>query len=282
MPDKQKSTSGGMLSAGERPPLLLERTIRRNSQATCILRTKEMKLRILFMLLAVCCTARAEPATKPNFEEHFNTGVLNTRVWLVSDWRAPGGGVFRPENIDLSQGLLRISLTQTENSDGSVSSVGGEIQTKATFGYGTYEWTMRMSSTSPTKDGYGQVTSGQVSSGFTFINNSETEIDWEVEGQYPNRIEMTNWKGLHAQQYTSSFLQSPEAGFHKYAFVWSPGKIVFYIDGKQVSTHTLNIPSAAAYVMINHWGTNSARFGGIATPGVERYIFVSGFKFWAR
>jgi beta-glucanase (GH16 family) len=57
---------------------------------------------------------------------------------------------------------------------------------------------------------------------------------------------MTNWKGLHAQQYTGSFLQSPEAGFHIYTFVWSPGKIVFYIDRKQVSTHTSNIPSDPA------------------------------------
>jgi endo-1,3-1,4-beta-glycanase ExoK len=241
-----------------------------------------MRLRIIIMLLTVCCAPQAQSASKPTFEDDFNTGVLNTNVWIVSNWNAPGGGVFRPANIDLSQGLLRIMVTQTENSDDSIFSVGGEIQTKATFGYGTYEWTMRMSSTSPTKDGYGQVTSGQVSSGFTFINNSQTEIDWEVEGQYPNRIEMTNWKGLHAQQYTSSFLQSPEAGFHTYTFVWSPGKIVFYIDGKQVSTHTSNIPSDPAYVMINHWGTNSTSFGGLATPGVERYIYVSSFKFWAQ
>src|SRR5579872_6776482 len=162
--------------------------------------------------------------------------MLDPKVWTVSDWSAPGGGVFRPEKIDLSQGLLRISLTQTEDGHGSVDSVGGEIQTKVAFGYGTYEWTMRMSSTSPTKDGYGQVVSGQVSSGFTFINNSQTEIDWEVEGQYPNRIEMTNWKGLDDQQYSDSYLQSPEAGFHRYTFVWSPGKIVFYIDGQKVST----------------------------------------------
>ena len=238
-----------------------------------------MKLRIILMLLAVSCAAQTTP--KPTFVENFNTGVLNTKVWIVSNWGAPGGGVFRPANIDLSQGLLRVSLTQTKNSDGSISSVGGELQTRATFGYGTYEWTIRMSSTSPTKNGYGQITSGQISSGFTFINNSQTEVDWEVEGQHPNQIEMTSWKGLNAQQYTSSFLQSPEAAFHKYKFVWSPGKLVFYIDGKKVSTHTVNIPSAPAYVMINHWGTNSTSFGGLATPGVERYMYVSSFKFWA-
>jgi endo-1,3-1,4-beta-glycanase ExoK len=238
-------------------------------------------LRIVVMFLAVSGAA-AQTHRTPTFQEHFNTGVLNTSVWIVSNWAAPGGGVFRPDNIDLSQGLLGISLTQTKNSDGSISSVGGELQTKAAYGYGTYEWIMRMSSTSPTKDGYGQVTSGQVSSGFSFINNSQTEIDYEVEGQFPNQIEMTNWTGINAQQYSSSFLQSPEDGFHKYKFVWSASKIVFYIDGVQVSTHTMNIPSAPAYVMINHWGTNSTSFGGLATPGVERYMYVSSFKFWAQ
>lgn len=268
---------------GARLPLALLRRRRIRTGIVKGLRTleKDMKLRIIFfMLLAVSCAAQVGPT--PTFEDHFNTGVLNTKVWIVSNWGAPGGGVFRPANINLSQGLLRISLTQTENSNGSISSVGGELQSKAAYGYGTYEWTMRMSSTSPTKNGYGQITSGQISSGFTFINNSQTEIDYEVEGQFPNRIEMTNWKGLHAQQYTSSFLQSPEAGFHKYRFVWSASKIVFYVDGLKVSTHTLNIPSAAAYVMINHWGTNSTGFGGLATPGVERYMYVSSFKFWAQ
>jgi len=91
-----------------------------------------MTLRIIFMLLALCCAAQTRSAPKPTFEAHFDTGVLDPKVWLVSDWRAPGGGVFRPANIDLSQGLLRISLTQTEESDGSIDSVGGEIQTKAT------------------------------------------------------------------------------------------------------------------------------------------------------
>jgi beta-glucanase (GH16 family) len=107
------------------------------------------------MLLAVCCALQAQSASKPTFEDDFNTGVLNPNVWIVSNWNAPGGGVFRPANIDMSQGLLRINVTQIENSDDSISSVGGEIQTKATFGYGIYEWTMRMSSTSPTKGGAG-------------------------------------------------------------------------------------------------------------------------------
>src|SRR5579872_5864930 len=107
-----------------------------------------MKLPIIFMLLALGCAAQARSAANPTFEEHFDTGMLDPKVWTVSDWSAPGGGVYRPEKIDLSQGLLRISLTQTEDGHGSVDSVGGEIQTKVAFGYGTYEWTMRMSSTS--------------------------------------------------------------------------------------------------------------------------------------
>ena len=52
-----------------------------------------------------------------------------------------------------------------------------------------------------------------------------------------------------------------------------------YIDGKLVSTHTSNIPSAPAYIMINHWGTNSTGWGGQATIGVQRYLYVSSFTY---
>ena len=70
-----------------------------------------------------------------------------------------------------------------------------------------------------------------------------------------------------------------EAGFHHYKFVWVPGKIDYYIDGVLVSTHTSNLPSAPAYIMMNHWGTNSTGWGGLATVGVERYLYVSSFNY---
>jgi endo-1,3-1,4-beta-glycanase ExoK len=187
-------------------------------------------------------------------------------------------GSFVPGNVDLSKGMLCLKLQQQQGSSG-VMSVGGELQSLTTYGYGTYEWVMRASSTSSTPTGTGTVVSGQISAGFSFVNNSQTEIDFEIEGQNPNTVWMTNWISTSQKQYSSVFLASPDANFHHYKFVWVPGKIDYYVDGKLVSTHTSNIPSSPAYIMINHWGTNSTGWGGPATIGVQRYLWISSFTY---
>src|SRR5207253_2241704 len=198
------------------------------------------------------------------------SGSLDTSKWLASNEPAPGNisgvnyGSFVPSNVDLSKGMLCLKLQQQQGNSG-VMSVGGQLQSLTTYGYGTYEWVMRASSTSSTPAGAGAVVSGQISAGFNFVNNSQTEIDFEIEGQHPDTVWMTNWISTSKKQYSSVFLASPEAGFHHYKFVWVPGKIDYYIDGVLVSTHTSNLPSAPAYIMMNHWGTNSTGWGGLAT-----------------
>jgi len=224
-------------------------------------------------------TITAAPTSpSPTFSDSFDTGVLSP-AWIVSNWSAPGGGVFSPSNVDVSQGCLRLKLTQTQNPDGSISSVGGEIQSVKQYGYGTYEWIMRVGSTSSTLTGSGQFVSGGVSAGFSFYNKSQTEVDFEVEGQHPNTIWMTNWTSTSSKQTSNAFLSAPEAGLHSYKFVWKAGQIDFYLDGVLVSTHTSNVPSAPAYVMMNHWGTNSINWGGVGTPGVDRYMYVTKVTF---
>jgi endo-1,3-1,4-beta-glycanase ExoK len=219
-----------------------------------------------------------------SFSDSFNTGSLDPSKWMASSGPAPGSisgvnyGSFDPNNVDLSKGMLCLKLQQQQNNSG-VLSVGGEIQSITTYGYGTYEWVMRTSSTSQTPAGLGTVVSGQVSGGFSFVNNSETEIDFEIEGQNPNTIWMTNWISTTQKQFSSVFLDSPDAKFHNYKFIWQSGRIDFYLDGVLVSTHTSNVPSSPAYVMINHWGTNSTGWGGMATMGVERNLYVSSFTY---
>ncbi|PYX08140.1 MAG: hypothetical protein DMG88_11730 [Acidobacteria bacterium] len=216
--------------------------------------------------------------------DSFNSGSLDATQWLASNGSAPGNisgvnyGSFVPSNVDLSKGVLCLKLQQQQGGSG-VLSVGGEIQSLTTYGYGTYEWVMRASSTSSTPAGAGSVVSGQISAGFSFVNNSQTEIDFEIEGQHPNTIWMTNWISTSKKQYSSVFLAAPDAAYHRYKFVWVPGKIDFYIDGALVSTHTSNVPTAPAYILMNHWGTNSTGWGGLATVGVERFLYISSFSF---
>jgi hypothetical protein len=220
------------------------------------------------------------PPAGATFYDDFSKGSLDTSKWIPSNWSAPGGGKFVPSYLDFSTGMLRIKVTQT-NSGGGVASVGGELQSKNALGFGTYEWVIRASSTSSTPTGSGVAVSGQISSGFIFVNNSQTEIDSpEIEGQNPGTLWWTTWTSVNTKQSTSSQAPfAPEKGFHSYKCVWTKTSIKFYVDGALVSTHTGVVPQTPAYAMINHWGTNSTGWGGLATPNITRYMFVRSFSF---
>jgi len=129
--------------------------------------------------------------------------------------------------------------------------------------------------------------SGQISS--TFIidyvgGSSVTEIDApEIEGlsARSNNIEWDIWKNGVSTVPSPEFnvLANPEAAFHIYKFVWQPASITFYIDGTLVSTGTSGIPSAPAVIDINFYGTNSSGWGGNATVGVTRFMYVNSVSF---
>ncbi len=239
---------------------------------------------VLLTFLLVNGALQVSAQTAPpgaTFFDNFSSGSLDTSKWTPSNWNAPGGGTFVPSSLDFSTGMLRIKVTQTYNSSGGIASVGGELQSKNALGFGTYEWIMRASSTSSTPTGSGVAVSGQISSGFVFVNNSQTEIDSpEIEGQNPGTLWWTTWTSVNTKQSTSSQAPfAPEAGFHSYKCVWTSTSINFYVDGVLVSTHTGVVPQTPALAMINHWGTNSTGWGGLATPNVTRYMFVRSFSF---
>jgi hypothetical protein len=240
-----------------------------------------LSLAILFLVNATLQAAAPTAPPGATFFDNFSSGSLDTTKWIPSNWGAPGGGQFVPSNLDFSSGMLRIKVTQSYNSSGGIASVGGELQSKNALGFGAYEWVIRASSTSSTPTGSGVAVSGQISSGFVFVNKSQTEIDSpEIEGQNPGTLWWTTWAGLTTKQFTSTQAPfAPEAGFHSYKCVWTSTSIKFYVDGVLVSTHTGVVPQTPAYAMINHWGTNSTGWGGLATPNVTRYMFVRSFSF---
>jgi beta-glucanase (GH16 family) len=218
------------------------------------------------------------------FSDTFSGGKLDSTKWFIDTGKAPGNiaginhGTLSAEHVDLSTGMLRLTLTQSITG-GLATSVGAEIRSKRLLGYGTYVWVARAASTSPTPNGVGSTVSGTVTDLFNFVNNSQTEIDFEYEGQFPSILEMTNYATVSRSQSTSTTVSGADKTFHEYKFMWSPTKIKFYVDGAVVSAHTQNIPSTPAAALINIWGTNSSSFGGIATDGISRYLYVSSFSY---
>ncbi len=270
-----------------------------------------MRLRAYFISLLVLLTlttvASAAPPGKNSctaWSEDFNGTVVNPNIWVVANGQAPGyiAGVHRgyyvPANVSLGNGWLKLKLDQAKgpvdgNPNGVISS-GALIYSVAKCGYGTYEWRMRMSSTASTPlDVYGNPTDGQpisgsVSAGFNYVNNSQTEIDFEFSALNSDRLWMVNWFNTRprtaptADEETATYLSSfnPWSAIHTYRFVWAPGSITYFVDGVQRGApHTTNVPSTAAYIMINHWGTNSSGWGGPATKDTPRYFHIDRFSY---
>jgi endo-1,3-1,4-beta-glycanase ExoK len=220
------------------------------------------------------------PVGTPTVYETFASGVVPPG-WTVSTWSAPQGGRFMANMATFDKGMLCLALDQIRNPDNSISSVGGEITYNTLCGFGTYEWVAKASSSSNDPNVPGVPLSGSVTGLFNFVNESETEIDLEVEGCRPTILHTTNWNTTAGNQTTqTTHSENLNNQFHSYKFVWKSGIIQFYFDGVLVATHTNRVPSAPAYPMINHWGTNNPNWGGLASTTVgRRYLFVKSFSF---
>jgi len=194
---------------------------------------------------------------------------MNAKATMVSNFSAGQAGDFfasegwtngKPfdcywykQNAVIKNNLLELSITGKQNaSDGNTSDWqpkygGGEFRTKAFYGYGYYETSMKAIKND-----------GVVSSFFTYTgpsdNNPWDEIDVEVLGKDTTKVQFnyyTNGKGDHEFMYDLGFDASQ--GFHRYGFDWQPGKITWYVDGKAVYSATQNIPTTPGKIMMNAW-----------------------------
>lgn len=176
-----------------------------------------------------------------------------------------------------------MALTQTRQTDGTILSTGGELATLQQFQYGTFEWVVRASSTAGTPGQAGVPASGAITGCFVYRSGAETEIDVEVESnERSNLTQFTSWVGESKPNQTTQVSPGawlPHEGYFTYTVKWMPGKVEFYRDKVLVATHKNVVPSLPAAVMINHWGTNSRDWGGVASPNVTRYMWVKSFKY---
>jgi beta-glucanase (GH16 family) len=184
---------------------------------------------------------------------------------------------FTADNVDLSQGMLGLRLTQLASGVGVISN-GAEVQSVEKYGFGTYMWRARMSSTADSPFGPGEPRSGATSGVFVYTTGSQTEIDFENEDAYPEWVHLVTWLNGHQVSQSANVGASIYRDFHEYSVVWISQSVVYSVDGRPVATETSHVPQVPAYVMMNHWGTNSADWGGTFTAGT-RWMWVHSFSF---
>lgn len=232
---------------------------------------KVTMLFMMFFLLSALLYAGGPKQVEEGWSDDFSGGKLSNR-WMAST----GGLGFSPKYVDMSKGMLGLKLTQTKNKKGEFVSLGAEVQTREVYGFGTYTWEMRSSSTAAEPNAIGVAQSGSSSGIFSFLDDSAVEIDFEVEGNRPQVVWAVNW---HKPKWSvkGTRVQS-DTGFHEYKYVWSKDRIEYYINGKEVWVVTENVPQKPSFVIMNHWGTSTTKWGGTPTEGT-RYMWVRRFSF---
>ena len=216
-------------------------------------------------------------ATGKSFVEEFDR--LDTSFWYVSDgWNngAHQNCTWSKEQVRAEGGRLTLGFEAAKAGDRDYAC--GEIQTRARFGYGTYEVRMRA--------GTG---SGLNSAFFTYIGPTDKkphdEIDFEVLGKNTDRVQLNQYiSGKGGNEKLVPVAGGADAGFNDYAFIWEEGRIRYFVNGEPVHevTDRTKIPSNAQKIFLSFWGSDTFKdwmgsfsYSGPTAMEVERIAFTA-------
>jgi len=232
----------------------------------------------LFLSSAAIASAAGSSGGGKSFVDDF--GKLDAKRWYVSDGWSNGtwqNCTWSKKQVSVADGALQLKFEKRKAGDRDYAC--GEVQTRARFGYGTYEARMK------TVGG-----SGFDSSFFSYIGETDKkphdEIDFEVLGKDTSRVQLNQYvagKGGHEKLVPVP--GGADQGFHDYAFVWQPDRIRYYVDGKLVHTVTEKsaIPSHPQKIFASVWasGKYASWLGRFEYPGSPLTMQVKRIAFTA-
>jgi len=188
-----------------------------------------------------------------SFVETFSS--LGDRRWYVSDGWVNGdhqGCTWSRQRVQIpTPGELTLSLTDSPYKDRAFSCA--EIQTKARYGYGTYEIRMRVGAAS-----------GLVSAFFTYNGpedgdrSTNDEIDFEFLGKDPNGVQLNYFTGGAGEHETVESLGfDASTTMADYALEWLPDRLRWSVNGRLLREVRARpdkpIPSHPGKIMLSIW-----------------------------
>jgi endo-1,3-1,4-beta-glycanase ExoK len=179
--------------------------------------------------------------------------ALDTELWSVSDgWE---NGPYMVNDWQASQARFDNGLTLTLAPDVAKGQAysSGEVQSRAEYGHGYFETTMRAA------PGSGVITGFFTYTGPPFGQNWN-EIDVEVIGAKPREVLLTYFFGDDKISKAVPLGFDATAEYHTYGFDWQPDSIEWYVDGRSIHKVTgtdLPIPNLAKKLMASLWGSET-------------------------
>ncbi len=214
-----------------------------------------------------------------NFRPPWNGNLSPDGLWRIAGvWKGTGGNVLDPALAQISRpfgsatdGALLLSVAANDLR-------GSEIQTLKGFSYGYYEVRMQVTGVP-----------GVCASFFWIEAPKYGPHEWDIEF-----LTNESWIGsadqgqvhltLHPSNtaFVMPLTFNPAKAFHRYGFLWTPGTIVFTVDGKAAHGFTEKelVTPSQGFVMMNAW-TGSRTWGGgpptrQATTAYDRVKFTPG------
>jgi endo-1,3-1,4-beta-glycanase ExoK len=216
-------------------------------------------------------------ATGKSFVEEFDR--IDPSIWYVSDGWNNGGHqncTWSKKQVGVKDGMLELGFAEGKSKDRNY--LCGEIQTKARFGYGTYEVRMKTATGS-----------GLNSAFFTYIGPTDKkpwdEIDFEVLGKNSGQLQVNQYiNGKGGNEKLVPVAGGADKGFNDYAFIWEENRLRYFVNGQLVQevTDKAKIPTNAQKIFLSLWGTDTLKqwmgamaYSGPSTMTVDRVAFTA-------
>jgi len=240
---------------------------------------------VRILICAAVSSASPAPADSPaqhqggSFFEIFDH--LNPQAWEISDGWSNGahqGCTWSKTKVRIESGHLVLALERVPS--GTPVYQCGEIQSRAFYGYGTFEVRMRAAQAS-----------GVNSAFFTYVGPTHgqphDEIDFEVLGRNTGEVQLNTYvsgKDGHGQMVSNR--ADAAGGFVDYAFEWTPDRVRWFVNGKlthEISGRGENVPAHAAKIYLSIWNGHGLDgwLGPFEEPRAPLKMFVEYVAFTA-
>jgi endo-1,3-1,4-beta-glycanase ExoK len=219
-------------------------------------------------------------ATGASFVERFEK--FDAGRWIKSDGWSNGdhqGCMWAADNARAKGSVLELTLRKSASSPKGFTCA--EIQSKDTYGYGTYEARMRV-----------PAASGLVTAFFTYIGKAQgkphDEIDFEFLGKDSGAVQLNYFvDGKGGHEHMAKLGLDAETTAALYSFEWMPNAIRWYVNGELVHERRAKagkpFPSHPGKIFLSIWNGNGLDgwLGTFEYPGnplVARYDLVAFTK----
>ncbi|KAA2211326.1 glycoside hydrolase family 16 protein [Teichococcus oryzae] len=216
-----------------------------------------LPLTVALVMSAPAQPSQPEDPVSGGWVDHFD--LLDNDRWCISSssyvpfWAKDGlSGSWNPAAVSVESGHL-VLRTTVQN----YKVAAAETYTCQSFGFGTYEALVLI-----------PALNGMISAMMSYVDGSQTEIDFEFEGRDVNALHAVTWTSPDTKQHSLHVHATAFPGvWTSLRYEWGPTGVEFFVNDVLVAQHRDVVPSAAARVVFNVWPTNNPEWGGPSTDG---------------